>query len=288
MSGGSRDIASATNGYVAGHDVAKTNAGLELICGPLLNYKWMSNSEPGPSIWFGSVLIVTKPGSQHPRLRLKRVDRIKGDLDHNSQSPRRVGNNSVDSPQDATSIDGIKLYADTVGVFWRFDIESRVEEFETRWEYSIPDVYDPPGASPRTVLPYTFVVPALSQSMRIMFHSCNGFSVGTDLDTWKGPELWHDVLRIHEQKPFHVMVGGGDQIYNDGVRVSGPLKAWTHINNPKKRRDFPFDESLRKDCDRFYFDNYIKWFSTEPFATANARIPQVNIWDDHGMLECAI
>jgi hypothetical protein len=33
-------------------------------------------------------------------------------------------------------------------------------------------------------------------------------------------------------KPFHVMVGGGDQIYNDGIRVDGPLKPWTMISNP--------------------------------------------------------
>jgi hypothetical protein len=118
-----------------------------------------------------------------------------------------------------------------------------------------------------------------------MFHSCNGFSVGTDLDIWKGPELWNDVLRVHEQRPFHVMIGGGDQIYNDGVRVTGPLQAWTNINSPRKRREYLFDESLRKECDPFYFHNYIRWFSTTPFATANAQIPQVNIWDDHDIID---
>ena len=27
-------------------------------------------------------------------------------------------------------------------------------------------------------------------------------------------------------------LGGGDQIYNDGIRVKGPLRAWTDIANP--------------------------------------------------------
>lgn len=282
------DTAGVMNGYETGQNMAKTEAGLELICGPLLNYKWMSNPQPGPPIWFGSVLVVTKPGNHQPRLILKRVDRVYNDTDHNSQLPSRAGHSDVGSSQDGYSTDGIKLYADSIGVFWRFDIESKILEHEARWEYSISNLHHPSGTSSGLSSSYSFSVPAVSQSMRVMFHSCNGFSVGTDLDTWKGPELWNDVLRIHEQRPFHVMIGGGDQIYNDGVRVSGPLKAWTNINNPRKRRDFPFDESLRKESDRFYFDNYVKWFSSEPFATANARIPQVNIWDDHGTSQSAI
>lgn len=125
------------------------------------------------------------------------------------------------------------------------------------------------------------MVPAAQDSMRIMFHSCNGFSVGTDEDFWSGPALWNDVLRTHDQKAFHVMIGGGDQIYNDGVRVKGPLKPWTDIQNPRKRRDFPFGEKMRAECDAYYFENYARWYSTEPFATANSQIPQINIWDDH-------
>jgi len=121
--------------------------------------------------------------------------------------------------------------------------------------------------------------------MRIMFHSCNGFSVGTDEDFWSGPALWNDVLRTHEQRPFHVMVGGGDQIYNDGVRVHGPLKSWTDIKNPHTRRSFPFDNNMRAACDQFYYENYVRWYSTEPFASANAAIPQINIWDDHDIID---
>ena len=35
-----------------------------------------------------------------------------------------------------------------------------------------------------------------------------------------GPALWNNVLELHAKRPFHCMIGGGDQIYNDGVRVS--------------------------------------------------------------------
>ena len=39
----------------------------------------------------------------------------------------------------------------------------------------------------------------------------------TDLEA--GPVLWNNVLELHAKRPFHCMIGGGDQIYNDGVRV---------------------------------------------------------------------
>jgi len=54
-------------------------------------------------------------------------------------------------------------------------------------------------------------------------------------------------------------LGGGDQIYCDSIRVSGPLRAWTDIGNPKKRREYPFPESLRAECDNWYLKNYIRW-----------------------------
>ncbi|KAI6946539.1 hypothetical protein KC321_g19272, partial [Hortaea werneckii] len=133
--------------------------------------------------------------------------------------------------------------------------------------------------------PKRFAIPSKHESMRVMFHSCNGFSVGTDEDAWSGCALWNDVLRVHEEQPFHVMIGGGDQIYNDSVRVNGPLKPWTEISNPHKRRDYPFNEDMRQKCDEYYFNNYTKWYNTEPFASANGQIPQINIWDDHDIID---
>ena len=31
-----------------------------------------------------------------------------------------------------------------------------------------------------------------------------------------GTSLWKDVLGVHSRKPLHCMVGGGDQLYQDG------------------------------------------------------------------------
>jgi hypothetical protein len=249
-------------GVGEGPQILSTSNQLETLCGPLLNYRYMSGQSTDNPSWHGSVLIVTTPGQRQPQLVVRGTA-----IDYTRQ------------------IDGVKLYEDPKSAFWRFDIQVPFLPQESRWDYEIP------GAkyvdSKKTANPgsKSFYIPSKTQSMRIMFHSCNGFSVGTDTDAWSGCALWNDVLRMHEQKPFHVMIGGGDQIYNDGVRVDGPLRPWTDIGSPHKRRHFPFNEELRAKCDEYYFNNYVNWYGTEPFSFANAQIPQLNIWDDHDIID---
>ena len=256
-----------------------------LICGPLLNYKWMDYSGSDAPKWHGSVLVVTNTRVREPYVKLRFVELLRGNkfdaLNGNLQNDRQ-GIGIDDDRHLEHEAAGTKLYSDPSKAFWRFDLELKLQKLEARWEYSVYGVQDSSDPVSQPSLSRFFVVPSASQSMRIMFHSCNGFSVGTDEDAWSGPALWNDVMRLHAQKPFHVMIGGGDQIYNDGVRVDGPLRPWTDIRNPRKRRDYPFHEQMRDQCDLYYFKNYVRWFSTEPFATANAQIPQINIWDDHG------
>lgn len=243
----------------------------EVCCGPLINYQSTSTSG-AEIIWHGTVLVVAEPSQLHPLLKLRSwTAAINGAPGAHTRAA-----------QEFPEVQGQKLYEDSSKVFWRFKVNVPLQIEQSSWQYSVtvPNIGDHPWTRPRT-----FVVPGQDQSMRIMFHSCNGFSVGTDEEQWSGPALWNDVLRVHGTKPFHVMIGGGDQIYNDGVRVGGPLKAWTDIANPKRRRAYPFDEQLRDQCDRYYYDNYIKWYSTGAFAAANAQIPQLNIFDDHDIID---
>ncbi|KAG8164613.1 hypothetical protein KVR01_004888 [Diaporthe batatas] len=255
--------------------------GKTIACGPLLNYRRTEGNT-----WVGSVLVVTKGGGKTqgfvPTLVLRRagpVQRSQGALPGSATNGETNGHvNGAGS----TETQGFCLYSDIRNTFWRFDLHAEMEATEVRWEYTVPGLRFASKTKPQTNY---FFVPAITESMRIMFHSCNGFSVGTDEDAWSGPALWNDVNRRHAEAPFHVMIGGGDQIYNDGIRVNGPLRPWTDIGNPKKRREFPFPEQLRSDCDDYYLNNYIRWYSTEPFATANGQIPQVNIWDDHDIID---
>lgn len=263
-------------GFGNGPQVISTSDTLEVLCGPLLNYKRMSSDVQNKTFWHGSVLVVTKPGQRQPRLQIRPAGPV------NIGGTQQVVNGDV-SRAEPTSFDAVRLYADPSKEFWRFSISVPVLEYEARWQYTISPYHNVSGAPVKES--WNFVVAAAEDSMRLMFHSCNGFSVGTDLDAWTGPVLWNDVLRRHEQKPFHVMIGGGDQIYNDGVRVDGPLKEWTSIANPQKRKTYPFSNEMRAGCDDYYFNNYVRWYTTEPFATANGQIPQINIWDDHDIID---
>lgn len=81
------------------------------------------------------------------------------------------------------------------------------------------------------------------------------------------------------------MIGGGDQIYNDAVMSQSPLfRDWLEIKNPHHKSEVEFSPSMREELETFYLERYSMWFSQGLFGMANAQIPMVNMWDDHGML----
>ncbi|PKS10626.1 hypothetical protein jhhlp_002381 [Lomentospora prolificans] len=282
--------------------------GLEVVCGPLLNYRGMIDNRT----WRGSVLIVVAHGGKippaSPTLALRRVGAADPHSFVSMSSPdstpgadghvQAAGATTADAivaqaEEPITVVQGSCLYSDPRCTFFQYDIVVEMEDAEVKWEYSVSGVRYSSDTKPRT---NSFFTPATTESMRTMFFSCNGFSVGTDEDAWSHLALWNDVLRRHKEAPFHVIrtaafidvvvrIGGGDQIYNDGIRVDGPLRAWTDIGNPRKRGKYPFPDSLRRECDNYYLENYISWYNREPFASANGQIPQLNIWDDHDIID---
>ena len=55
---------------------------------------------------------------------------------------------------------------------------------------------------------------------------CNGFCEGVNADDFRGKgfesgydPVWVDLLAKHIEQPFHLLVGGGDQLYCDGCVV---------------------------------------------------------------------
>jgi len=116
------------------------------------------------------------------------------------------------SSSEDVKVEGTKLYSDPANTFWRFDLQVPMQQSELHCEYDIPGLSFPTGEKRDK---QNFFIPAISESMRIMFHSCNGFSVGTDEKAWSGPALWNDVLRVHQKTPFHVMYNPFlSEIYN--------------------------------------------------------------------------
>ena len=158
-------------GYGEGPKLVDLSDDLEIICGPLINYQRMSN-EDSTVFWHGSILIITKPGQKLPRLELQALGPWDSKRTSTSTLPK-------------LAVDGLKLYADPDKTFWRFTIRIPFSEAEQRWQYTIPRAKFPQNSANKSDS-RQFIVPAVSDSFRIMFHSCNGFSVGTDEDFWSG------------------------------------------------------------------------------------------------------
>ncbi|KAF4160308.1 hypothetical protein CNMCM6936_003968 [Aspergillus lentulus] len=237
----------------------------EVVCGPLLNYRHMEGDR-----WIGSILIVTKRKGEIPQAEPTLLLRRSIDEDDASQA------------DPYTRVKGSLLYSDCRCSFWRFDISVTMESTDSRWEYTIAEVDFQHRVRGLT---HSFVVPSCHESMRIMFYSCNGWCDGAEEGEWNHLSLWKDVLRRHGEVPFHVMIGGGDQIYNDEIYQSGPLLEWTKIEDPRERLRYQCSRELQQACDDWYLANYIRWYNTEPFASALCQIPSLNIWDDHDIID---
>ncbi|OQU93682.1 hypothetical protein CLAIMM_00162 [Cladophialophora immunda] len=173
---------------------------------------------------------------------------------------------------------GARLYADPDRdvTFWRFNLEIELAGEQQHIAYRI-------NRGPSV----GFWVPARGQTMNIMFHSCNGFSLSVNPDSFSGPDpMWRDVLNTHQSRPFHVMIGGGDQIYNDRVMLETEhFGEWTRMRNPTHKHHAPFTHEMKEELESFYLNRYAMWFSQGLFSMAASQIPMVNIWDDHDIID---
>ncbi|KAF2088170.1 hypothetical protein K490DRAFT_40142 [Saccharata proteae CBS 121410] len=173
-------------------------------------------------------------------------------------------------------VKGARLYAERGVTFWRFNLEVELGKHQARLAYRI-------NKGPAI----GFWVPAKGETMNIMFHSCNGFSLSVDSNSFSGPDpLWRDVLNNHQTRPFHVMIGGGDQIYNDAAtKQTTHFQEWLAMKNAAHKHSAEFTTEMQNELEDFYLNRYAMWFSQGFFGMANSQIPMVNIWDDHDIID---
>lgn len=145
----------------------------------------------------------------------------------------------------------------------------------------------------------TFHVPSTSESMNIVSVLCNGFSLGADPQEYPSSQ-WLDVLTKHTSSntPYHVMIGGGDQIYADLVKLKSPeLAKWLTEKSAHRKRSMPATPQLEQELEDYYLEHYMAWFGSGfweglegttlqgLFPVAMAQIPLVNIYDDHDIID---
>ncbi|KAK0292121.1 hypothetical protein LTR35_001550 [Friedmanniomyces endolithicus] len=111
------------------------------------------------------------------------------------QDKSRVKRNTTEKAGRYREVPAARLHTERGHTFWRFNLAIELGAREHRVAYRI-------NRGPAI----GFWVPARAETMNIMFHSCNGFSLAVDPHLFSGPDpLWRDVLNRHQARPFHVM-----------------------------------------------------------------------------------
>ncbi|KAG0294719.1 hypothetical protein BGZ98_001681 [Dissophora globulifera] len=226
--------------------------------GPILRYE---NVVVDQRRWIGSALIVTDR-QDPPRLVIR--DPTKSQVGY--ARPRRLD-----------SWDGNHFYKYDIQLTLLAHREKNIEYwFETE-----------NGRRVNNPQKWNFFVPALDEAFNWAFYSCNGFTSDVeDPETnFHGANpLWDDLLTAHDGKPFHAMVGGGDQIYNDDVLATTEMVEWL-AKDEEERIATEFSPDKKHAVEKYYFDHYAQHFTTGTYSKALSLIPSVNSWDDHDILD---
>uniref|UniRef100_A0A060TAQ3 ARAD1D28512p n=1 Tax=Blastobotrys adeninivorans TaxID=409370 RepID=A0A060TAQ3_BLAAD len=241
---------------------------INITCGPLLRYCGMRDTRP--DAWRGTVLIVTRDQDSS----YERTPYLS--LEFGGQS----GNTN--------ELEATKLHEDHGYTFWRFTLDLTLTQAPQQVAYCVN------GDTERS---HAFHLPSLNDSMNVMFYSCNGFSLGVDATEFKS-QLWSDVLEHHKEAPFHVMLGGGDQLYCDSISSTVPAVAqWANEKNPIKKNRMKVTPDVQDQLEKYYLGHYMAWYGVgfwkgakaftiqKHLPLAMARIPMINIFDDHDIID---
>ncbi|KAG2499651.1 hypothetical protein HYH03_002589 [Edaphochlamys debaryana] len=220
-------------------------------------------------IWLGSILMVTKAPS---------LDVVVTVQDQGSPNP--------------VILDGEILEEYGGWTATRFRIRLPVGQEEKKVTYTVTvsgKEVTPPGGGH-----YSFYIAGMNQPAHWGYYSCSGFcdvSAKKMVRKWGGLKpLWEDVKAVHAKNPLHVLVGGGDQLYNDDVWTLPSLQPFLdmrakHQAEREARKQTPFTAAMEEQVDAYYFHHYCAHFSSEVVGDVYANVPQIMSWDDHDIFD---
>jgi hypothetical protein len=132
---------------------------------------------------------------------------------------------------------------------------------------------------------FTFTVPARDSAPTSAYTSCNGFSDYKKMKDIPQDPVWNRMRDNHAQRPYHLLLMGGDQVYSDAMWTTTALHDWAAAPNDKKLADKPVTKTLQAEIDDFFFGNYLKVWAYPHVALMLATIPTVMMWDDHDIID---
>jgi hypothetical protein len=123
---------------------------------------------------------------------------------------------------------------------------------------------------------YSFAIPSLNQPLNVLYTSCNNKYQA---------KVWLEIQRQHSTKPYHLAIGGGDQIYMDAVWELPSLAKWTALSSSAKLTA-KISQPMISEITAFYKQKYEKkWFGSPEYADVLPNIPSINMWDDHDIFD---
>lgn len=266
-----RDINKTSNENLTERPEDSPISSVDIKCGPMLKLL-SSNNEPNGVNYRSSLLVVAKKCQSIPKLTYKIGPLFETDGDDISDG----------------SVTGTKFYEEGDYQFYRYIFELSFEDYEQRIHYYLNN---------ETTDYWQFFLPTMSQSMNVVTFSCNGFSLGTPADGYKS-QLWYDVLKNHKDLHYHVMLGNGDQLYCDGIKLAcSRFEDWTKIEDAGNKLLQKVDDEFMDQICNFYLHAYLDWFGKgywvgtqaknlqSLFPIALATIPAINIYDDHDIID---
>lgn len=174
------------------------------------------------------------------------------------------------------------------GMFFKAYLQITPSEEEKEIKYSIfldnKQAFDSSGEKNE----WSFFIPSLKREPYIIYATCNGFS-STALKN-STPDiyfLWKRMKTLHQEKHFHLMLMGGDQVYADEIWDSDKvpsLKEWleTPMEKRLKKRS---TKKMKNELDGFYEALYINKWKAPEMSEMFASIPSVMMWDDHDIFD---
>ena len=125
-------------------------------------------------------------------------------------------------------------------------------------------------------------LPAKKSSHSFAFYSCHmpyqhsifGGTNVVNIEMW---DVLNDVMKRHYANDFRFLIGGGDQVYVDGVKT---LDIWKYLNKVMKKENEDLHPSI-EEMATWYRDIYRGYWGFPAVKEAFSNYPTYMIWDDH-------
>lgn len=127
------------------------------------------------------------------------------------------------------------------------------------------------------------------QRLRLAFMTCNGQERKTLEQTEADPRrnaLWREMAAVHGDRPLHLLLHGGDQLYADMVWKRVPeLAALDRRWSMRKVAHATLSAEALARIRAYYHCRYLRLWTQPDIRPLLAAVPSAMMWDDHDIFD---